>query len=189
MMKRTFLFALSVIATVFATVGCDNSKTLQEYIDEEKAAIKKYISMQEIEVLDEFPPDSTFAANVYFRTSDGLYFRIEKQGTGRKIKYMDLVLVRFEYFYYVKSFISSEGADTIFASSFANYFPMEFNYGSGIYGKTTYDLSCNGWAIPLMYVNEGAVVDVLVPSSLGTSSDNSAFSPVFYKNLIYRLQP
>ncbi|GHT20260.1 DUF4827 domain-containing protein [Bacteroidia bacterium] len=182
---------ISLVATVFATMSCDTSKTLQEYIDEEKDAIRKYLSMQEIEVLSIFPADTTFKENEYFRaSSDGLYFRVAKKGTGRQIKSMNEVLVRFDYFYYVKSFVSKEGADTIFASTFANYFPMEFQYGNPYsYGKNTYDLSCNGWAVPLSYVNEGTVIDLLVPSALGTSSDNSGFSPVFYKNLIYRMQP
>ncbi|GHT38145.1 DUF4827 domain-containing protein [Bacteroidia bacterium] len=171
-------------------MSCDTSKTLQEYIDEEKDAIKRYISAQGIVPLAEFPTDTIFEENEYFRTSDGLYFRVNKKGTGRKYKYLDEVLVRFDYFYYVKSFVSKEGADTIFASTFANYFPMEFNYGNPYsYGKSTYDLSCNGWAVPLSYVNEGTVIDLLVPSALGTSSDNSGFSPVFYKNLTYRMQP
>ncbi|GHT52373.1 DUF4827 domain-containing protein [Bacteroidia bacterium] len=191
-MKKTFIYTFSLIATAFATVACDSSKTLQEYIEEERNAINRYISMQNITVLTTYPAEdlveTVFAdTTAFFRTSDGLYFRVNKQGNGTKVTYMKEVIMRFDYLYYVKSFVSSEGADTISGQYFTNYYyPMEFRYGNAYsYAKNSYDLSCNGWAVPLSYVTEGAVIDIIIPSSLGTSSDNSAFNAVFYKNLQY----
>ncbi|MDR0833429.1 MAG: DUF4827 domain-containing protein [Candidatus Symbiothrix sp.] len=195
--KKTAIFALSLIATVIATMSCDDSKTLQEYIEEERAAIKKYVNMQDIKVLSTYPADSTFAENEYFRTKDGLYFHVVDKGNGLTVKeYIEKyssaeVLVRFDYFYYVKSFVSKTGADTIYWKNYSNYYglmdaPMEFRYGySASYGKYEADLSCDGWAIPLDYVKEGAIVDLIIPSALGTTTDNTGFNAVFYKNLKY----
>jgi len=38
-------------------------------------------------------------------------------------------------------------------------------------------------------VGEGAVVNLIIPSELGNSNDNSSVSPVFYRNLQYTKFP
>jgi hypothetical protein len=157
---------------------------MQEYIREEKKSIERYILSQKIDVLDEYPKDSIFKENQYYKTSDGLYMHVVDRGNpDRRVKAYDEVLVRFEYFYYVKSYVSGS-TDSIVLSYF--YLPIAFKYGiTGSYYNDPAGLACNGFAIPLSYIGEGGVVDLIIPSELGNATDNSSFAPVFYKNLKY----
>jgi hypothetical protein len=157
---------------------------MQEYIREEKKAIERYILSQKIEVLDEYPDDSIFSENQYYKTSDGLYMHVVDRGNlERKVKAYEEVLLRFDFLYYIKSFVSGS-TDSLVPSYY--YLPVEFRYGiPGSYSNDLSGLACNGFAIPLSYVGEGGVVDLIIPSELGNSTDNASFAPVFYRRVKY----
>ncbi|MDR1236453.1 MAG: DUF4827 domain-containing protein [Holosporaceae bacterium] len=184
-MKKAVIFILPVIILAITGLACDNQKSLQEYLREERRDIEKYIEREGITVLKSYPKDSIFKEKEFYRTSKGLYLHVTDRGSDSKVElYVDDVQVRFDYFYYVKDYVSGKSLEDIKIPYF-ELVPMEFRYGLGNYGKYSGDLSCDGWAIPLEYVGENAVVDLIIPSSLGTSSDNSNFNVVFYKNLKY----
>ena len=181
-MRKTVAFILSFILLGLINMACDNTKTMQEYIREEKKAIERYISTQNIEVLDEYPADSVFKENQYYKTSEGLYMHVVDPGnTDRKVQIYNSVLLRFDYMHYIKSYVS--GSTDSFVLSYV-FFPIEFRYGIS-YSIDPTGLSCSGFSIPLTYVGEGAVVDLIIPSELGNSTDHGSFAPVFYKNLKY----
>jgi hypothetical protein len=188
-MRRTVIFVLSAIILTIANIACDNQKTTQEYLREEKKAIERYIDRQGIVILKEYP--KTFKPNEYYKTNEGLYIHVVDSGKGAKVRpLVDEVQVRFDYLYYVKTYVTGDTASIPFDVIPPSYgeSPMYFRYGqSGSYGKNSYDYSCDGWAIPLAYVREGAIVDLIVPSALGTSFDNTYpnFNAVFFKNLTY----
>ena len=181
-MRKVVVFILSFILLIGISISCDNSKSMQEYIREEKKAIERYILSQRIEVLDEYPQDSVFKENQYYKTSEGLYMHVVDPGnTERRIQTYGEVLLRFDYMYYIKNYVS--GSTDSIAISYV-YFPIEFRYGIS-YSIDPTGLACAGFAIPLSYVGEGAVVDLIIPSELGNTNDNGSFAPVFYKNLKY----
>ncbi|GHV11004.1 hypothetical protein FACS1894162_6010 [Bacteroidia bacterium] len=184
-MKKIINFVLLLVVLAGMIAACDDQKTMQEYLREESKAIERYIASQGINVQTSYPKDSIFAPNEYFKTSDGLYMHVVSRGnTARRIvPYKEWAQVRFDYYYYIKSYVS--GSTDSIVPSF-NYFPFKFMYGvSGSYAADGSGLPCNGWAIPLQYVGEGGIVDLIIPSSLGNSTDNSSFQPIFYKNLQY----
>lgn len=185
-MRKTVLFILSVIIVGFLVAACDDQKTTQEYIREEKKAIERFISRNDIRVLKDYPKDHQFAENEYYRTIEGLYMQVIDSGNGRKVKALvDRVQVRFDFLLDVKSSVTDK-ADTLVPPS--TILPMQFVYGeAGSYGQPDplYNFSCNGWAIPLQYVSEEAIVNLIIPSTLGTDSDNQLFIARFYKNLKY----
>ena len=161
---------------------------MQEYIREEKKAIERYILMQKIEILKEYPKDHVFQENQYYKTSEGLYMHVVDRGnTNRRVQTYNEVCVRFDYLYYVKSYVSAATDSARLAChievSYA-YLPVRFRYGI-TYSIDPTGLACSGFAIPLTYVGEGGVVDLIVPSELGNANDNNNIAPVFFKNLQY----
>jgi len=185
-MRKIHFYLLLIVGLFVTLYSCDNAKTPQEYLREEKKAVDRFISRNDIKVLKEYPADGVFQENEYFRTPDGLYIHVVDSGNGKRVRphnsadsYRSTVLVRFDYYLDVKSYVS--GDTTKYSLGYA-YLPIEFKYGiPGSYG----DLACNGWAVPLSYVGEEAIVDLIIPSSLGASSHNSAYRAIFYKNLKY----
>ena len=180
-MKKTIILIGSFICLWLIPMACDQGKTMQEYIREEKKAIERYIQQKHIVVLEEYPHDRKFQENEYFKTKEGLYMHVVDSGNAHRIETYHEVLLRFEYMYYIKNYVAGN-TDSITISYV--YFPITFHYGISNSGDVS-GLACRGFAIPLDYVGEGAVVDLIIPSELGNATDNSNFSPTFYRNLKY----
>jgi hypothetical protein len=186
-MKKTVIFVLSVIFLALANMACESQKTTQEYLREEKKAIERYIDRQGITILKDYPKDHKFGAKEYYRTNEGLYIHVVDSGNGVKVKpFVDEVQVRFDYLYYVKTYVSGDTASIPFDNIGPYYgeYPFSFIYGQS---ASYTNLACDGWALPLSYITEGAIINLIITSSLGAEYDNSYqnFNAVFYKNLIY----
>jgi FKBP-type peptidyl-prolyl cis-trans isomerase len=194
-MRKIYFFTLSVIFLMVAFSACDKTKTPQEYLREEKKAIDRFIDRQGIKIVDiKTIEDYTrymekgVENNVYFKTNDQLYFHVVDPGNGKQIKAGDEVQVRLHhpdeplsyptgYYVDIKTYVSG---DTI---KYYSYDPFSFQYGvSGSYDGY---YSCDGWAIPLSFVKEGAIVNLIIPSSLGASSNSNSYRAVYFENLHY----
>jgi hypothetical protein len=163
--------------------SCNKSKSLQERIQEENRAIKRYIDRNDLVILDEYPKDGVFKDKEFFKTSEGLYFHVVDSGNGRRaVPLVDEVTVRFEYRHDI--LVSDTAISWWSQSSRVN--PFSFIYGlSQSYTVSGSSFECTGWVIPLTYVGERAVVDMIVPSLLGSSNDQGNINPIFYKGLTY----
>jgi len=181
-MKKIILFVLPLIAVTILGSSCNDQKTAQELIQEEKKAIQRFVSKNNIDVLDSYPKDGVFAENQYYRNPDGLFIQVVDSGNGKRaVPYKHEICVRFDGVQWFKS-------DTTMVSSFYTNGnrPYEFTYGiSGSYSNDQSTLACPGWEIPLAFVGEYAVVNLIVPSNLGSAYDQNSYRPVFFKNLKY----
>ena len=173
-MKKTILFVVSLFCLILATSSCNDRKTAQEMLKEEKKAIQRFISRNGIKLLSEYPENGVFGENEYFRTSGGLYIHVVDSGNGTRAKLYNEVLVRFSGLSYFKN-------DTSIIKP-VQVRPYEFIYGNS---NSYDDLGCDGWAIPLQYVGLNAVVNLIIPSSLGNYSDRLNYRPIYYERLKY----
>jgi hypothetical protein len=181
-MKKGTIYSISAIAIFCILLSCNSEKSMQELLQEEKKAIERFIDRNDLVILKEYPKDGVFKEKEYYRTNEGLFFHVVDSGNGLRVKYLDDVTVRFEYLDDVKT---AARGDTTAIVRPSLYYPFVFQYGV----SQTYSISgspvCSGWIIPLLYVGKGAVVDLIIPSSLGSSGDYNNITPVFYKNLRY----
>jgi hypothetical protein len=173
-MKKTLFFILGAVLMLVSVAGCRNEKSMQELIQEEKKAIDRYITRQGLNILNTYPQDGIFGEKDYYKSSEGVYYRVVTPGTDTKaVKYKTGVCVRVESSHYF-----AESDTSIY--NLASIQPLsDFRYG------ITAKYTCPAWAVPLDRVGEFSVVDMIVPSEYGTSTDRSAFSPVFYKGVKY----
>lgn len=182
-MRKILLF-LSAALTLFL-VACDNSETMQEKLRKEKKAINAFIKMNNFDILDSYPKDGHFKENQFFRTSDGLYIQVVDSGNGKRVAALsNQVQVRFECFIDIKEYVSNSEEGTYYP----NYeiLPIQFMYGNtASYSEDQYGFACNGWALPLNYVGERAIVNLIIPSSMAGSSHSDSFLPLYYRNLQY----
>jgi hypothetical protein len=200
-MNKTLTFVFGVIATIIFLSGCKNELTMQERIQKEKKAIERYIERNHLVILDEYPEGGKFGEKDYFKTADGLYFHVVDSGNGKRASlYMDEIAVRFEYLHYISETDTSlvywntltydlpytykYGDDTSVTYT-ERVYPISFKYGLSQTYSISGSLVCSGFVIPLEYVGEHAVIDMIIPSSIGSYSDQSSFYPVFYKGIVY----
>jgi hypothetical protein len=179
-MRTTWIFIVtSIVLTAYSLFSCDESKTLQERLQEEKRAISRYIDKNQLKILNEYPQNGVFAEKEFFKTSDGLYIHVVDSGNGqRAIPMVDDVTVRFDYRHNIAISDSSITQGIMIK-------PYDFIYGLYQSYSSSESLVCVGWVYPLAYVGENAKVDLIIPSSLGSYSDNNDINPVFYKGITY----
>ena len=178
---------MAVISCI--SFSCSQGKSLQELLQEERKAIDKFITMNDLVILKEYPKDGVFKEKEYFRTTEGLFFHVVDSGNGNRVQLRNDVSVRYDYFQYVKDAASGDTTKYPFPFPYQYYHassqPFSFVQGIPQTYSGSYSPVCQAWVIPLSYVGENAILDVIIPSSIGSSGDNSSIIPVFYKNLRY----
>jgi hypothetical protein len=177
-MKKTLTILTALAAIFLLPISCNNSKTMQERIQEEKKAIETYIARNRLNILTKYPADGVFGEKDFFKNSDGIYFHVVDSGNGqRAVALRDEIILRYESVHYIGV------SDTAVYESVDNY-PYSFIYGlSASYSSSS--TVCSGWAAPLEYVGLHAVVDMILPSNYGNSTDRTNFNPTFYKGVRY----
>jgi len=166
---------------------------MQELIQEEKKAINRYIESNKLEILSTYPADGVFGDKQYYKSDEGVYFRVVEKGDTEDmavkgsnkygaVKRGTEVLIRVVSKYY---FALSETS----VYQLYDYHPCAYIYGIGLApdNQSSIDVA-SAWVLPLEFVGNGAVVDMIVPSEYGTSTDRSSFYPAFYKNVSYRFR-
>jgi len=201
--KISSIILVGIISCI--SFSCKEGKSLQELLQEEIKAIDKFITMNNLVILKEYPKNGVFGEKEYFRTNEGLFFQVVDSGNGTKIKLADDVSVRYDYYQLIKDVAQGDATEYNFPCFYSN--TVYYNYGCNAYCASlcthssdqpysfvfglsqtyspSYSPVCQAWVIPLSYVGEEAVLNLIIPSSLGSSDNNQSVIPVFYKNLRY----
>lgn len=185
--------------------SCNNSKTYAELKDEEREAIKRYIELNEIKVIDEdqFEAQDSItnvAANEYVLfDKTGVYMQVLERGNGEPLEDgRHEILVR-----YIEEKIYKDGStDTLSLNTVANMYahPDEFmltkqeNSLSATFttnGAMTQAHSSayvpSGWLLPLSYLKVGreiqgrSKIKLILPHSQGTATASGQVFPCVYE--------
>lgn len=177
------LISRLILIVLIATTGlssCVNEVTYADQLKSEKKLIASFLSRNKIKVVTKMPTTFPWPDNVYYKSSSGLYFRLEEQGDkynvdGTKSKDSvttnDLVINR--YIKYTLNTVS----DTSYYQNTVDYpFPISFYYNDA--SQTS---ACDGWheAVKYMQYNNSAA-KIIVYSKLGFSNDESSVIPYGY---------
>ena len=191
--------------------SCDNSKTYAEMKDDEREAIKRFIELNDIKVIDEEQfeaQDSTtnLATNEYVLFEEsGVYMQVVERGKGELLEDgRHEILAR-----YVEERINEDGSsDTISLNTLANVsggHPDEFiltkqdNSLSASFSTTgaMYETHGSayvptGWLLPFNYLKVGrriadrSIIKLTLPHSQGTSTASGQVIPCYYE-ITYQL--
>lgn len=204
-MKTFYIVLLGIIGLGFFIQSCDNSKTYAELKEDEREAIRRFIELKNIKVIDEdqfrAQDSTTNVANneyVLFEES-GVYMQVLDRGNGEVLsdgRYE--ILTR-----YWEEVIAEDGtSDTLSSNMNPNSFPYPDEF---ILTKTSNSLSASfagygamyqahgsayvpsGWLLPLNYLKVGrensgrSKVKLIVPHSEGTSTASGQVVPCHYE--------
>lgn len=204
-MKTFYIVLLGIFGLGFFIQSCDNSKTYAELKEDEREAIRRFIELKNIKVIDEdqfrAQDSTTNVANneyVLFEES-GVYMQVLDRGNGEVLsdgRYE--ILTR-----YWEEVIAEDGtSDTLSSNMNPNSFPYPDEF---ILTKTSNSLSASfagygamyqahgsayvpsGWLLPLNYLKVGrensgrSKVKLIVPHSEGTSTASGQVVPCHYE--------
>lgn len=190
--------------------SCNDTKTYAEMKEEERDAIKRFIELNEIKVIDEeqfAEQDSTtnVSANEYVLFDEtGVYMQVVERGKGETLTDgRHEILVR-----YVEERISESGkTDTLSLNTISNLYahPDEFvltkqdnsmsatfSTNGAMYEAHSSAYVPSGWLLPLNYLKVGretsarSKIKLILPHSQGTSSASGSVFPCYYE-ITYQL--
>lgn len=194
MKKLIFLF-FSLLASTFVFQACNDSKTYAEMLEDEKKAINRFISENNITVIsvDDFEKDTITKCppygNEYVRFSNGVYMQIVKRGEGDTIRDRSIVSVRFMEYDILEG--DTTGASNYYMPEVLDVFDYT-EYGTTMYGQfrdESYSMLAyfynttqvpTGWLVPLRYIKNDAHVKVIVPSKVGHTHAMNYVYPYYY---------
>ena len=184
-MKKSFLIGL--IGMAFLASGC-SSNTYSRLRDQEDRLIANYISRNNLQIVKEEPSsDHVWGEKEFYKITgvDNCYFHLISSGDSvrydtvsasridtidQKIIANDLIVARY------KRFGLTENADTVsYWTTLDQAFPYEFHY------MNLSECEATAWhlAIRLMKYPESQC-EIIVPSKLGFSAEQSSVTPYVY---------
>ena len=206
---------LSILLTMVFGLGlffqsCNNGKTYAEMKEEEREAIKRFIELNDIKVIDEeqfAEQDSTtdVSANEYVLFKEtGIYMQVIERGNGESLgEGRHEILVR-----YMEERIKQNGdADTLSLNNLSNLYahPDEFiltkedkSYSAtfttlgAMYNTHSSAYVPSGWLMALNYLKVGreisgrSKIKLILPHSQGSYTATTEVFPCFYE-ITYQL--
>ena len=181
-MRHTAIFTVLLAALALCWAGCNKTKTYAEKLKDEKKAIDRYISSNELEILNKMPDDTIFKPNQYFKTPEGLYLNVINKQYNVDPLYNDSIRPGDEVNVRVKKrHFFMQYSEPMFYNWNEN--PVTFRYTPG---KSEGGDTPLAWDIALQYVNNYALVKMIVPSVMGDKNDLPNVIPVQYDSLWYK---
>ena len=176
-----------MLGLVLVLTGC-SSNTYSHLRDQEDKLIANYISRNNLQIVTEEPDvNHVWGEKEYYKVKgyDDLYFHLISRGDSVRIDTLspiqidtvdltivakDVIITRY------KQFGLTEDADTLsYWSTLEQAYPYEFQYG------ITSTCECIGWhvAVGLMKYPDSQC-EIIVPSKLGFSNEQSTVTPYVY---------
>ena len=209
-MKKLGILLMMVFGLGLAFQSCNNGKTYAEMKEDEREAIKRFIELNDIKVIDEdqfVEQDSmtNVAANEYvlFKES-GVYMQVVERGNGDVLEDgRHEILAR-----YMEQQIVEDGTtDTLSLNTIQNLYPhpdefiltksgnsmsASFTNNGAMYETHSSTYVPSGWLLPLSYLKVGrpisgrSKIKLILPHSEGTATASSQVFPCYYE-ITYQL--
>jgi len=152
-------------------------------LKDERKAIERLIDDEGLEILKDFPKDSVFKENQFFKLSNEVYINIvDLGGENKAVSGTTEVLARFEMSYFMDdtTTISNYGPNS------NGTYPMEFKYGYSTATGYGYSVISEGFQTGLSYVGHKGKVKLIVPFKRGASADMQYGYPVYFRIIEYK---
>lgn len=191
-MKKTRYIILLLLGLMIVAISCNKRKTYAELLKDETKAIDKFISENKLTVLDEFPSNSVFKPNEFYRDpATGVYYNIIELGdtlTSNMVKLGEEVYVRFSGLRY----FTSKNDSTEYSNNDPIRSPMPetiiYRGPVTVSNRSLYSSTTPGWAVPLTRVGHAGKVKLIVPFNMGSASDQQSYSTTYYDKVEYRFE-
>ena len=158
-------------------------KTYIDWLKDEADTFEKFISQNKIVILDEYPSDSTFASNEFYKDSaSGVYYNVIEKGTTARAKIGQDIYIRFSGLQYFMT------DDTTKYTNQTSPFPETITYRGPLSSQTIklYSSVTLGWVTPLPNIGHNGRVKMIVPFNMGSEYNRQQYQPTYYEEVIYR---
>jgi hypothetical protein len=191
-MKKTRYIIFFLLGLMIVSASCNKRKTYAELLKDENKAIDKFITQNKLVILENFPANSVFKSNEFYRDpATGVYYNIIELGdtTNTNMAKIGVVIyVRFSGLRYFRS----EKDSTEYSNNdpIRSPFPETFIYRGPVTvsNRSLYSGTTPGWAVPLTRIGHAGKVKLIVPFNMGSASDQQSYSTTYYDKVEYRFE-
>lgn len=186
-MKNSRIVPAVIAILIILFASCKDQKTYADYLKDESRAIDRFISKNDINVLERFPSNGKFENNQFYKdAATGVYYNIVDYGdTTRWITLGEEIYVRFKGLNY---FMSDDSTSFSNMDPTVSPFPQTLIFRGVVTPTTSSYYETPGWIVPIPFVGHKAVVKMIVPFNMGSSYDQSQYQPTYYDHVEYRFE-
>ena len=183
-MKRTYILIITIFTIIISAVSCKDQKTYADYLKEETKAIDEFIVKNNFNILSRFPSNGVFGDKDFYKDPETkVYYNIVEYGDTTDIIFLgEKVYVRFMG---LKYFMMDDS--TTYTNN-DNINPQEIDYIGPVNSSTRSYYTFPGWAVPLPRVGHNAIVKMIVPFNMGSSTERSQYQATYYDRIEYRFE-
>lgn len=183
-MNKTNILIITILALIISAVSCKDQKTYADYLKEETKAIDEFIVKNNLNILSKFPSDGVFGDKDFYKEPESkVYYNIVEYGdTTDNIFIGEKVFVRFMG---LKYFMTNDS--TTYTNN-DNINPQEIEFIGPVNSSTRSYYSFPGWAVPLPRIGHNAIVKMIVPFNMGSSTERSQYQATYYDRIEYRFE-
>ena len=186
-MKKANYILLSILGLLILSTSCGKKKTYADLLKEEKKAIDKFISSNQLRILKKFPTDGKFDdKDFYLDPATGVYYNIISVGdtiNAPRIKKGDEFYPRYSGLRYFSTTNDTTEYNNLNGIS---YMPMKYYGPVNRDSRTLYLNSNPGLAVPLEHIGHLGRVKMIIPFTWGSKGDRGAYTPTYYNDIEYR---
>ncbi len=183
-MNRTYILIITIFTIIMSAVSCKDQKTYADYLKEETKAIDEFIVKNNLNILNKFPSNGVFGEKDFYKDPETkVYFNIVEYGdTTENIFIGEKIFVRFMG---LKYFMVDDS--TTYTNN-DNINPQEIDYVGPVNSSTRSYYTVPGWAVPLHRIGHNALVKMIIPFNMGSSTERSQYQPTYYDRIEYRFE-
>lgn len=183
-MNKTFTAIIALLSILIFAASCKDQKTYADYLREETRAIDEFIIKNNLNILTKFPSNGVFGDNDFYKDPETkVYYNIIEYGdTTENIFLGEVVYVRFKG---LKYFMMD---DSTTYTNIDHREPQVIEFIGPVNSSTRSYYSVPGWAVPLPRVGHRAIIKMIVPFNMGSSSERSQYMPSYYDRIEYRFE-
>lgn len=183
-MNKTNILIITILALIISAVSCKDQKTYADYLKEETKAIDEFIVKNNLNILSKFPSNGVFGDKDFYKDPESkVYYNIIEYGdTTDNIFIGEKVFVRFMG---LKYFMVNDS--TTYTNN-DNINPQEIEFIGPVNSSTRSYYSFPGWAVPLPRIGHNAIVKMIVPFNMGSSTERSQYQATYYDRIEYRFE-
>lgn len=188
-MKKISVIVFLLSGVFLLITSCNKQKTYADHLKDETKAIEKFIAKNKFTILKDFPKDTVFKANEFYRDpATGVYVNIVDRGQYKeKVKPGEEVYVRFKnLLYFMKN--DTIKFDNLNPHTSPNPQTLIYRGPVNMINRSLYSTTVAGWVVPLPYVGNTATVRLIIPFNMGSSSDMNSFQPAYFETVQYRFE-
>ena len=182
-MNKTNILIITILALIISAVSCKDQKTYADYLKEETKAIDEFIVKNNLNILSKFLQMVFLEIKIFIKIESKVYYNIVEYGdTTDNIFIGEKVFVRFMG---LKYFMTDDS--TTYTNN-DNINPQEIEFIGPVNSSTRSFYSFPGWAVPLPRIGHNAIVKMIVPFNMGSSTERSQYQATYYDRIGHRFE-